>query len=541
MGSVSFSPKRVLRWFGFKQTLRGAIIIGVISGFMLTAQGLAYEKSYPDAVSQAKFASSLESVPALGFMYGEAKNLSAGTDGYMVYRVGSIMALITSVWGIMAITRLLRGNEEDGRWEPIRMGAVTTRAATGQVIAGFIFSWLVGYLVSTLITGGVVALSDLSMSFSKTLFVNAVIFLPGLLFAMVGAFTSQLALTRQRAILFGVIPLFGFFLLRGAANINTDLHWLMALTPFGWANLVNPILDLQPWWLLLFALFGAIFVSLGLWFAERDLGSSIIAQSDTVRSRYFLLGGSWQLGLRQNMWVFAAWAFGSFAIMAMITGLSSIAVKATADSKNLSNSIGALAGNSNDLRVAFVGVGLVFLVMILMIMATTIIGGIRNDESRQFLDTILVQPVRRTSWLISRLLLGFSTVLCISIIAGSLVYVIALGQQTHLNFGTVMATSICLTGTIAFLLGLGVLIYGMRPRISGVVMYLALGWSFTITLLSSAITLNHRLLQSSLFHYASFNLTSQPDWRTFGSMLALGLIMAALGVTAFAKRDTVIA
>ena len=45
--------------FGFKQTLRGAIIVGLIGGFMLALQGVAYQKTYSSPAAQEKFAKAI--------------------------------------------------------------------------------------------------------------------------------------------------------------------------------------------------------------------------------------------------------------------------------------------------------------------------------------------------------------------------------------------------------------------------------------------------------------------------------------------------
>jgi ABC-2 type transport system permease protein len=530
---------QTLRRFSFQQTLRGAIIIGFISGFMLVGQGLAYEKGYPDEVSRAKFAASLSSAPALGLLYGDAKNLTAGTNGYMVYRVVGFMSLITSIWGLAVAIRLLRGNEEDNRWEIIRMSSLSSRQATTHIMGGFLLSWLLAVLLSFLITMGTIASTDLQMSIGTALIVTLMIFLPGLLLAAVGILTSQLAVTRRRALMYGLVPLLIFFIIRGIANTSHDFHWLMYFTPFGWVELVNPILDMHTWWLVLPILFSVLFAGLGIWFAERDLGASVISQSDNAHSRYYLLGNSWQLGLRQNMWVWSAWAIAALTVSSLIASLTNVANDAATSSATISKSVDTLSGNTTDIRIAFLGAGLVFLVMILMVMTANIIGAIRNDEAKQYLDTILVQPTRRSIWLVHRLLLGLGAVLFIALASGIATYFIATGQHIELNFGKLFVTSICMVGTAIFLLGFGALLYGLLPRLATPLMYAFMGWSFIIILISSAVQLNSTLLHSSLFHYVSFNLANWPDISVFIWLSVLGIIMACVGVFAFTKRDII--
>lgn len=536
----SFSATRALTRLGFKQTIRGAIILGIFSGIMLSIQGVAYQKGYPDEASRAQFAKSLSAAPALGLIYGDSKNLSAGTTGYMFYRSVGFLGLVASVWAILVATRLLRGNEEDGRWEVVRSGAITARGATRTVLRGFGMTFAIAWLISLVITTAMMHSSDISLSFGTNLAMQACIFLPALLFALLAALTSQLGMTRGRAIVYALVPAVAFFFLRGIGNTYEHAHWLLYATPFGWAELVNPILNMHKWWFVPFIVFAALFAVLGVRLAQRDLGESVIRQSQEVRSRSFLLKTDWQIALRQNMWQWVAWALSALVLISMIAALTTVAINATESSSSLADSVRTLAHNSADLKVAFLGAGMVFLVMVLLVMAANIIGGIRADEGRQYLDNILVGPQRRTAWLTRRLVLGFLVMLGISLLSGLVLYAIAAHQHVPLNFGKVMATSVAVMGTVGFLLGLGSLLFGLLPRLASMILYAALAWSFLIILLGSALKLNTVVLHSSLFQYASFNLAAWPDWKTFAWLMVFGIVLTALGITAFAKRDIVV-
>jgi putative exporter of polyketide antibiotics len=239
------------------------------------------------------------------------------------------------------------------------------------------------------------------------------------------------------------------------------------------------------------------------------------------------------------MWSFIAWATGALTLIGVTASLTSVAISATSDSTSLSHSIHSLAGNTPDLKIAFLGAGMVFLVMILLIMAITVVGSIRRDEAKQYLDSILVAPQTRTSWLAGRLALGYATLLVTSLLSGLLLYAIAASQGIHLSLLKVLATSICVLGSVGFILGLGVYFYGIKPRLTVTLLYIVVGWSFLVTLLASAIKLNSIVLHSSLFQYTSFNLASWPNWSTFACLTILGLVFSVLGVIAFKRRDII--
>jgi ABC-2 type transport system permease protein len=524
--------------FGFRQALKGAIIVGLISGVQLLVQGVAYQKAYSSAPKAAALARSLANAPGLGFIYGDAHNLLYSTQGYMVYRVLAFMGVVTSVWALMTTTKMLRGAEEDGRFELIRMSTTTPRRAASLLAAGFYGAWWVALLVSFALTELGVRSGNITTTGAAMWALNLGVFLPGLLFGSIGILTSQLGLTRGRAMLYGVVPLAGLFLVRGVANTDHGLRWLLNWTPFGWAQLISPVHNSDRAWILVLAVVAIAIGGTGVWLAQRDYGESIIRASTTVRSRFFLLKNAWSAALRQNFWTLLGWGIGALLVIGLIAGLANTAKGALKASGGLSKVVGKLGG-ANNLEVAFMSAGVLFMVMILLVMSTALIAQIRIDEARQYLDNILVAPQRRTTWLAQRLLLGLGVVLTISILGGLLLLAVASLQHITLNFGKVFTTSICLVGSVSFLLGLGALLYGFLPRLASIVMYTVIFWSFLITLLASAAHLSKWLLHSSVFYYTNFSLTQWPDWATFGWFMLLAIVFSTTGIWAFNHRDII--
>ena len=537
MGTSRSAAQAIFR-FGLRQTLRGAIIVGLIAGVQLAVQGVAYQKAYSSAPKAAALAASLANAPGLGFIYGDARNLAYGTQGYMVYRVLAFMGIVTSVWALLAVTKLLRGAEEDGRYELIRTGAVTPRRATALLAAGFAGAWWTALLISFLLTLLAVRGGGITTSVTAMFLLNLAIFLPGLLFGGTGVLSSQLGLTRGRALLYGMAPLAALFLLRGMGNVSHSLHWLLYGTPFGWAQLISPVYGTNHAWVYALALPAVVFALGGIWLSERDYGGSIIHASTTARSRFFLLKSAWGLALRQNFWALLGWCLGVLLVVGLIASLANTAEGALKASGSLSRAVNKLGG-ANDLKVAFISAGVLFMVMILLVMSTALISQIRLDEAKQYLDNILVAPQKRTVWLAQRLLLAAGIVLTIAILGGLLLLAVASLQHITLDFAKVLTTSVCLVGSVVFMLGLGALLYGTLPRAAAMVMYGVLLWSFLVTLLASAVHLSKWLLHSSLFYYTSSNLTQWPDWRTFGWFMVLGVVFSAAGIWAFVRRDIV--
>ncbi len=533
------NPARALRHFGFKQTIKSSLIIGLLAGVLLSVQGFGYVAVYPDQKSRASFAASLQSAPALGILYGESKNLISPA-GYMIYRAGPIMALVGSVWGLMAATKLLRGQEEDGRWEIITGSRVSARQATGHVLLGFGGSIILAFLVTTGMAAVAGLSPDINLSPATSLLIALAIFLPTLLFIAIGCVTSQLSVSRRRAVTFGLAPLVVLFSLRSIANSVSDLYWLKNLTPFGWADMISPVISPMIGWVWPFILLSLIAVGISLYaVGKRDLGAGLIRESDHAKPHFFWLGSANQLAARQHVVVFAGWGLAALTISGIIAGISDIAVHSLTDSPSFRGALAKLSGSVTDLKIAFLGAGMILLAMLLLIMIASSINSIRQEEAKTYLDNLLTQPKRRSSWLIGRLVLILSATTIIVLSCGLLTWLIARLQGLSLDLVTMLLVSIALSGTAILTLGIGTFFYGILPRFASTSVYIIVVWSFLIDLLESIVTLNPLIVNSSLFHYIATSPNATPDWATFGWLALIGVVLAIIGTVFFIKRDIV--
>jgi len=530
---------RALQWFGFRQALKGALIVGAVAGGMMLVQGAGYIKSYPDLASQHEFTLTLLKAPSLGFIYGSTDDLRIGAEGYMVYRVLAVMSLVVAIWSLMTVTRLLRGNEEDGRYEMLRTSAASPVAISANIVLGFLYAFAIAFVIASLLTWSATGIKGIVLSAGDILLMNAAMFGPGLVFAGVGVLISQLAVSRRRALLYGLLPLLGFFLLRSIGNVVQDLHWLLKLTPFGWAQLSSPLLEKLSSWLALFVVWGAMIGAVGLVLNMRDLGSSILPERTTQRPRYYLLGGPLRLALRSQLGVLIAWGLAACSVTAIVGAISKLASQASVGSSGLTKSLSAISGNADNITISFLSFGTIMVAILMMIVAATTLSAIRSDEAKHYLDTILAAPVRPLRWLPGRLGLGLTAMAIIGILAGLVLFVVAKAQGVPVEFGKSLAMSVASLGAVIFLLGFGCLVYSLRPSWAVIGMYIVIAWSFIIDLLSATGSLSPWLLKTSLLHYLSFNLAAWPDWSTVLALSALGLAMVAAGLYVFKRRDIV--
>jgi ABC-2 type transport system permease protein len=533
------STSHALRRFGFRQTIRGALVIGFLTGIMMGAQGAAYAAAYPDQHSRDLLVASLKSAPGLGFMAGEIRDASTPAS-YSIYKSIALTTLIISVWGLLVTTRLFRGQEEDGRLEPIVAGHTTKRSASLQILIGFGYSLVIAFVVAFGCIAALGSAPKVDLPVGNAALLTLSVFLPGIFFAGVGTLTSQLAITRGRALAYGLVPLIALFTLRGAANSVTDWDWLKKFTPFGWTDLLNPVLDPQPAWIVPTVVGSLLFIPIGLYFAgKRDLGASIIRQSDTARSRFYLLGSAFTLSVRQNVGTFVWWCIGTLAYTGLLAAIAKVGADIIEESPAAAIIIAKLGGTHDDLVLAFLGFGGLFTALILLVMSAVCMGSVRQDEAKGYVDNLLIQPITRSGWLIKRLLLVISMITVISLLAGYLVWQIATLQDVKVDLWIILQNSIALMGTIILTIGIGTAFYGLLPRLTAIIMYAVIIWAFVVDVLKSFFSLNDFIDKTSLLHYVSFAPTKAPDWSTFAWLVVIGVTLMAAGIVTFTKRDIV--
>ncbi len=531
------SAVRALQTFGFKQTIRGAIIIGLLTGFMMGAQGLAYAKAFPTQASRDGLVASLKTVPGANFFSGEVAD-AAQPDSYAIYKSIAMTTLIIGVWGLLVATRLLRGFEENGQTEVLEVGTASSRRVSIHLLVGFAYSFIVSVLIAFGLIAALSSGPDVNLSLSGAILMTAAVYLPGVFFASLGALTSQLALTRGRAITYGLIPLVALYVIRGAANSVSDADWMKKFTPFGWSDLLSPVLAPKPAWMIPTVVFAVIFTCLAIYaVGRRDLSSALIHQSDAARSRFLMLTSPFAFALRRSGWTIAWWGVGTVFFAAFFAAVANLGSNLAEDSPAFKQVFSADA--ANDFKLAFLGAGTMFTAVIMLIMITTMFSAVRREEARMYLDNLLVQPVRRSQWLLGRLLLIAGSFTAISLLVGVTVWSIATSEGITVSLATALQGQISLVGIMLLVIGIGVCIYGFVPRLATAAMSVVIGWAFIFDILDMLFHLSDWMKKTSILTFIPSDPSKSPDWAAFAWLIVTGAILIGVGVTRFAKRDII--
>jgi putative exporter of polyketide antibiotics len=88
-----------------------------------------------------------------------------------------------------------------------------------------------------------------------------------------------------------------------------------------------------------------------------------------------------------------------------------------------------------------------------------------------------------------------------------------------------------------FILGAGVLIYGLLPRAASAAAYALVAWSFILQLVDAGAPVSPWLRDTSVLAHIAPAPAASPNWASAALLAILGLLGAVLGGIAFTRRD----
>jgi ABC-2 type transport system permease protein len=163
--------------------------------------------------------------------------------------------------------------------------------------------------------------------------------------------------------------------------------------------------------------------------------------------------------------------------------------------------------------------------------------GIRDEEASGRLDNLLVRPVRRLTWLASRFVVSTALLVLAGGVSGLFAWFGSSNQHLGVPLHTMLAAGLNVIAPALFVLGAGALTFGLRPRLTAMVTYGIVAWSFLIDLLGSLIKGSTWLRDTSLFSHITLAPAANPDWGANALIILIGLAAAGVGVAAFLRRD----
>ena len=535
------SPFRVERSAGSvvalvtaRKAARSGVLWGLIFGLAIASSEISYVKIYTNAAQRHALAAAYGSNKAMSALFGPAPQLQT-VGGFTAFKISMTLMVLGAVWGLLTSTRLLRGEEDSGRWDLLLAGLTTRRRAAAMAIGGLGVGAVTLWMTTAVITVLSGRSSNIRITVGSSLYFALAMVATAVMFLAVGTVTSQLAATRRQAASIGAALLGVSYALRLIADAGVGFHGLIWVSPLGWVEALQPLTSPQPLAFLPIVGFSALLAIGAVTLAgRRDVGKSIVPDRVHAPAHLRLLFGPTGLAIRMQRASVIGWWI-STSLCALLFGLiaRSAGTTLSGSSKEVFSKLGATGTGAPSV----LGACFLILAVLIAFLAAGQVTAARAEESEGRLDHMLIQPVARPAWLGGRLLVTLIFLLVSAVAAALFTWLGATSQHAGVTLTTLSGAGINLLPPAIVVAGFGVLVFGLRPRLTSIAVYGLLGWSLLIVVVGGIGAINHWVLDASVFHHMAAAPAVPSNWEANGIMTLVGVACALVGGIAFNRRD----
>jgi ABC-2 type transport system permease protein len=518
-----------------RKAVRSGVIWGSIFGLATASSALSYSTLYKTQAQRETLATAYGTNKATAALFGPAPRLQT-VAGFTVFKIGMTLMVVGAVWGLLTSTRLLRGEEDEGRWDLLLAGPTTRRAGTGQALIGLAAGFSALWASTAIITVAIGRTARISIAPGPALYFALAMVATAGMFLGIGVLTSQLAPTRRQAAAYAAVFLGATYGIRLIADAGVGLHGLIWLSPLGWVEELRPLTDPQPLALLpIIGLTGITALAAVSLAGRRDVGAGIISDRTVSGSRSRLLTGPTGLSIRLTRSTVIGW-WVAIAISGLLYGLIAKSAGATISGSSVRTVFSRLGATGNGAE-AVLGVCFLVIGVLVAFVGAGQLTAARYEEAAGRLDHLLAGTVCRTGWLGGRLLVALAVLVVSGLGAGFFAWLGAASQGSGVELTTLLGAGLNVVPPAIVILGIGVLAFGLVPRATSVVVYSYLGWSLLVVVVGGIGAVDHWILDTSVFHQMASAPARPPDWPANGAMGLVGAVSLVLGVVAFMHRD----
>ena len=380
----------VVAWLTARKAVRSGVVWGYVFGALIASSAVSYTRIYQTQAARDALAAAYGANKATSALFGPAPQLQT-VAGFTAFKISMTLMLLGAVWGLLTSTRLLRGEEDGGRWELLLAGQTTRRRAAAQALAGLGAGAGALWALTAILT--VVAGLDPSVKIAAgpALYFALAMTATAVMFLAVGALASQLASTRRQAASYAAWFLGASYAVRMIADAGVGLHGLIWASPLGWVEELRPFTAPQPLALLPIAAFTAALATAAVRLAgARDVGAGILIDRDRSAPRLRLLSGPAGLAIRLVRPTAGGW-WTAIALSALLFGLIARSAGSTIDGSS-ATAVLAKLGASGTGTDAVLGVCFLVLAVLIAFAGAGQVTAARAEEASQRLDHLLAGP-----------------------------------------------------------------------------------------------------------------------------------------------------
>lgn len=521
---------RAVGWLVARQIRRGTLIVAAVCAGMSAVVAVQYQTTFEGAIDQSGLQALVEN-PAIRILFGPPVALD-DAGGFTVWRTGTPLLILASVWILLAATRITRGEEDAGRLDLLLAGRLRM---VNVVLRSMAVLGCTALVISTAVGAGLVAAG----TDATGALVYAAAFLGATLaFATGGVLASQIMATRSAAV--GVtVGLLGMaMLVRMLADGAPKLAWLAWTTPFGLTARAAPYADNRVGPLLVLAGLPVAFGLAALVAARnRDVGRGLVKLAVRRRPRTALLGSISGFAVRRAIRPTAAWATGIGAYFLLVGALIASILEFFDTNRRFAELAAAAGFAGLDSANGFAGALFSLLAIPTGLYAASRLAALVTDERARRWTPLFATDVSRIRMAGTEITAVTTGVILLHVIAGLAMWAGAAITGAPLAIDDALAGALN-SASIAWLaVGAAALAVGWLPSAVGAVGAIPVAGGFLLNVVTEGTNAPKWIADLSPFAHLPAVPNASPDWAAVAAFTVTGVSLVALGLTAFARRD----
>ncbi|NNN20654.1 MAG: hypothetical protein HKL80_01455 [Acidimicrobiales bacterium] len=535
---ISFSPvKRTQVPFrrAIRTSVKSSLLWSVAFGIVILSSSISYKSFYPTAASRKMLQSVFSTNVATNSLFGPAYHLDQ-IAGFTVFKSFFTLIIIGALWAIFLSSKALRGEEENLTWEHVIAGTTTLASATLQVIIGLTEAVVSMWVAITFVVYLGSMQSHLGFSFLQCAFFALAITSTPLLFISFGALASQL-FAERKTVNIALGWLLGIsYALRLVGDSGIGLHWLDYLSPIGWVELLHPMIDPKPIFLLpIFLCSGLCLAASVAMASRRDLGQSAVGVRTPSRISPKYLRSSLAFSFKLISTNLFSWLI-SISVTGLILARVAESVGSTITGSSVKTVLERIGGQGNGSNL-FLGLSFVILAMLFAFMLLGQVLAMRAEESSGHLDTLLSKPISRLRWFGGRIMVLIASEFLVGLVSILLIWIVLATEHLGQGFTGVLLSIVNIMPPGILVAGCAIFAFGWFPTKTSLAGYGILAWSMMVEIIAGLGKSSQFLVDTSIFHQVSPYPAASINWKSAVIMTGIGVVGTLLGAYRFNKRD----
>lgn len=528
-------PDRAMAGFGTALALAwrrnrlrlGAWLLSLVGMYAYIAA--YYADTFTTARALEDYAA-LSATPGMKAITGLSK--AADTLGGAVWTKGWMtIALSLAIGSVFLITRSGRADEESGRSELLRVGALGIRACShANALLVALLAGAVGIGLSA-----VSLLQDLDPAgtgISGSLVLGASTSGIGLIGLGVGALAGQLARTSRGANALGSATIIAFYGLRMIGDLGPE--WLTWFSPIGWGVRMQPYAD-NDWapFALMLALAAVLLLLARRIESRRDLGTGLLPERLGRAGAPAFLASPLGLGLRLQGNAILGWTL-AIGLSGLLFG--SVVESMTSLLDNTGGNVDALLRGSG--VTALVSLLVLMMGLLTMIFALQSALTLRGDEAGGILEAQFAGALSRRRWALERLLIPACGSALLLLLGGGLlgaVYGASISDASQA--GALALAALAYWPAVMVYVGIVLVLWAFLPRLAVPISWSMVAATCFLTMFGEVFSLPRELLDALPLAATPYMPMESFDPLPLLGLAAAALLLLIIGVEGFARRD----